>query len=155
MYSMEIINKSDVPTAVYKRDDSPILSQNINTAIIEKEKYLYLDEQAILENRKMDTSNRGRVWYKKYYIFGRESHLSLRYFFIFEDKLEREKRWFLKDHRSKTYEEISPKMAKILIKDAKNRYGFIDFDEVIGFNEYGIHKENRENLGYSYCKIKI
>ena len=72
--------------------------------------------------------------------------MSIRYYFLFEDRPEFEKKYVIKSHNSKLYETISVNMAKKLIKELTLKF---TKTEVIG------EKVIDENKNINYRKIII
>jgi len=87
-----------------------------------------------IQNKKINFSNselknkNGRIWYLKIKI---TDSLSIRYFHLFQDRPDYQNKWFLKDHNTKTYSNISEEMALIMIKELKKTID-LKIMEVIG-----------------------
>jgi len=74
--------------------------------------------------------HRNLQWYRKVELFG---NISLRYFYKFSDRPLYEGKWYIKDHRTKTYQECNQQLAERMIKEYKDFYGFIVEQEIVGY----------------------
>jgi FMN phosphatase YigB (HAD superfamily) len=114
VFLRQLINRESIPTETFYDCNLPQEKKGYTLHSIDEDLWQYKKDYAYQKIDKILNKNRTHYLKWKY-----NDDISIRYFFLFEDRKENEKKYFIKSHSKKEYIPLSEKQAELMINQLK------------------------------------